>query len=274
MAQFNMPNEEVNRWFQQNAPRQACRDIHHLPTAEAIGSTPYIRSSSSSSDSTACSVSRSLPVPVSPACRPQQLLPQHPHPHPHPHPQPRLAQSHGGTQHALEQSEDAAALMLHNFEDQVNWVTQQAAYLRRESHRLAQDGLLDQNRLESLNRLLGLASTADDSRAALLGNDALAKVPIVSAVSLTPPIFAEQQLQSNCGRQRRRNHAPEKLSVLVEWFDAHSDEPYPTPEEKSVLSKQTGMAIRQIEHWFTNRRKRHWRNADPYRVSPDTKLKE
>lgn len=90
---------------------------------------------------------------------------------------------------------------------------------------------------------------------------------------------------------RRRNHRQEQLNVLRNWFDAHKDDPYPTPEEKVYLARQVNMQIRQIEHCachlsrlfhsthlavsdalrvyvrarfsgFTNRRKRHWTRPD------------
>jgi len=57
---------------------------------------------------------------------------------------------------------------------------------------------------------------------------------------------------------RRRNHRQDQLATLRRWFDEHSSDPYPTPEEKHDLAQQVGMEIKQIEHWFTNHRKRHW----------------
>ena len=49
--------------------------------------------------------------------------------------------------------------------------------------------------------------------------------------------------------------------VLTEWFDAHYQDPYPTQPEKVMLAAATKMEVRQIEHWFTNKRKRGWRQA-------------
>ena len=57
---------------------------------------------------------------------------------------------------------------------------------------------------------------------------------------------------------RRRNHRQEQLNVLTKWFNAHMDDPYPSPEEKFELARKSHMEVRQIEHWFTNRRKRKW----------------
>ena len=57
---------------------------------------------------------------------------------------------------------------------------------------------------------------------------------------------------------RRRNHRHEQLNILKQWFDEHASDPYPSPEEKVDLAEAVGMEIKQIEHWFTNQRKRHW----------------
>ena len=62
-------------------------------------------------------------------------------------------------------------------------------------------------------------------------------------------------------RSRRRNHKQEQLQILRKWFDAHSNDPYPSPDEKVFLADQVGMEVRQVEHWFTNRRKRHWKKG-------------
>jgi hypothetical protein len=68
---------------------------------------------------------------------------------------------------------------------------------------------------------------------------------------------------------RRRNHKQDQLNVLTRWFNAHKDDPYPSPEEKFELARMCHMEVRQIEHWFTNRRKRHWSKPGGL-ASPDT----
>jgi hypothetical protein len=67
---------------------------------------------------------------------------------------------------------------------------------------------------------------------------------------------------------RRRNHKQDQLNVLTRWFNAHADDPYPSPEEKYELARKCNMEVRQIEHWFTNRRKRHWSKPSGI-ASPD-----
>jgi len=59
---------------------------------------------------------------------------------------------------------------------------------------------------------------------------------------------------------RRQNHRSDQTRLLKEWFRQHESEPYPTPNEKERLAQETGMQIKQVEHWFTNSRKRNWRH--------------
>jgi len=60
--------------------------------------------------------------------------------------------------------------------------------------------------------------------------------------------------------RRRSNHRSDQTSVLLNWFEQHKVDPYPSTQEKIELGKMTGMDVKQIENWFTNRRKRNWRH--------------
>lgn len=46
---------------------------------------------------------------------------------------------------------------------------------------------------------------------------------------------------------------------MRDWFQEHWANPYPTAEEKSILSQRTGLSTDQISHWFINQRMRFWR---------------
>nr|GMC52703.1 homeobox protein knotted-1-like 6 [Ipomoea batatas] len=61
--------------------------------------------------------------------------------------------------------------------------------------------------------------------------------------------------------QRKKNG---KLSqharqALLDWWSAHYNWPYPTEAEKVVLAASTGLDRKQINNWFINQRKRHWK---------------
>ena len=46
------------------------------------------------------------------------------------------------------------------------------------------------------------------------------------------------------------------LKVLKEWMIMHIDNPYPTEEEKEMLSQETGLNLGQVSNWMANTRRR------------------
>ena len=49
-------------------------------------------------------------------------------------------------------------------------------------------------------------------------------------------------------RSRRQNHRTDQKSVLMEWFDQHKADPYPSTEEKELLAQQSELDVKQVEH--------------------------
>ncbi|CAL1407680.1 unnamed protein product [Linum trigynum] len=69
---------------------------------------------------------------------------------------------------------------------------------------------------------------------------------------------------SNLRKEFMKKRKPGKLpkdatAALLEWWTHHRRWPYPTEEEKEKLSETTGLDQKQINNWFINQRKRHWR---------------
>ncbi|XP_043719166.1 homeobox protein knotted-1-like 1 [Telopea speciosissima] len=63
-----------------------------------------------------------------------------------------------------------------------------------------------------------------------------------------------------------------KLSIdarmaLLDWWNNHYRWPYPTEEEKKMISKVTGLDQKQINNWFINQRKRHWKPSEDMRFA-------
>ena len=58
---------------------------------------------------------------------------------------------------------------------------------------------------------------------------------------------------------KRESKSKRNNSVLEEWFEKNKDNPYPSPEEKKDLAIEGNMDLKQVEHWFTNHRKRKWK---------------
>jgi len=58
-------------------------------------------------------------------------------------------------------------------------------------------------------------------------------------------------------QQKRRGNLPKaSTNLLKKWLFDHLFHPYPTEEEKSALSLQTGLTLNQISNWFINARRR------------------
>ncbi|GLJ27405.1 hypothetical protein SUGI_0537960 [Cryptomeria japonica] len=49
---------------------------------------------------------------------------------------------------------------------------------------------------------------------------------------------------------------------LFEWWTLHNKWPYPSETEKVALAEYTGLDQKQINNWFINQRKRHWKPTE------------
>ena len=47
--------------------------------------------------------------------------------------------------------------------------------------------------------------------------------------------------------------------MFRKWLINHIHYPYPTKGEKQKLCDESGLTLRQVDNWFTNTRKRHWK---------------
>ncbi|XP_078447900.1 homeobox protein knotted-1-like 1 [Wolffia australiana] len=54
-------------------------------------------------------------------------------------------------------------------------------------------------------------------------------------------------------------------AVMMAWWKTHYRWPYPTDEEKAKLAEITRLDIKQINNWFVNQRKRHWKPSEDMR---------
>lgn len=69
-------------------------------------------------------------------------------------------------------------------------------------------------------------------------------------------------------KKRKKGKLPkDAISALLEWWNTHYRWPYPTEEEKNKLSQTTGLDQKQINNWFINQRKRHWRPSEDMRFA-------
>jgi hypothetical protein len=58
---------------------------------------------------------------------------------------------------------------------------------------------------------------------------------------------------------KRSKLGAESTRTLVRWFTTHMRNPYPSSEQKAELARASNLTVKQVNNWFTNFRKRHWR---------------
>ncbi|KAH7542956.1 hypothetical protein FEM48_Zijuj02G0130400 [Ziziphus jujuba var. spinosa] len=69
-------------------------------------------------------------------------------------------------------------------------------------------------------------------------------------------------------KKRKKGKLPKDArTALLDWWNTHYRWPYPTEEEKAKLSEMTGLDQKQINNWFINQRKRHWKPTEEMRFA-------
>ncbi|CAN0914410.1 Homeobox protein SBH1 [Linum grandiflorum] len=64
-------------------------------------------------------------------------------------------------------------------------------------------------------------------------------------------------------KKKRKGKLPkESRQVLLEWWNRHYKWPYPSETQKVALAEATGLDQKQINNWFINQRKRHWKPTE------------
>ena len=59
------------------------------------------------------------------------------------------------------------------------------------------------------------------------------------------------------GRKARRPNFPTTVTnILKSWLLSHTDNPYPSDEEKQALCEECDITLKQVEDWFINGRRR------------------
>ncbi|KAL5598275.1 hypothetical protein FOBRF1_012068 [Fusarium oxysporum] len=88
-----------------------------------------------------------------------------------------------------------------------------------------------------------LASSADDSPSFA------SSTRQESSVNPAGPPMATPKVGAHLSRETQR--------ILRQWFDAHSDNPYPDDGTKEALHRLTGLTKTQLTNWFANARRRY-----------------
>lgn len=70
-------------------------------------------------------------------------------------------------------------------------------------------------------------------------------------------------LRHEFSKKKKKGKLPnEARQTLLEWWDSHYKWPYPTEADKILLAESTGLDQKQINNWFINQRKRHWKPSE------------
>ncbi|KAK6116529.1 hypothetical protein DH2020_049734 [Rehmannia glutinosa] len=68
------------------------------------------------------------------------------------------------------------------------------------------------------------------------------------------------KLEFSMMKKKKKGKLPkEAKQTLLEWWNVHYKWPYPMEADKISLAEMTGLDQKQINNWFINQRKRHWK---------------
>ncbi|KAJ4849000.1 Homeobox protein knotted-1-like let6 [Turnera subulata] len=64
-------------------------------------------------------------------------------------------------------------------------------------------------------------------------------------------------------KKKKKGKLPkEARQQLLDWWSRHYKWPYPSESQKLALAESTGLDQKQINNWFINQRKRHWKPTE------------
>ncbi|KAG0496549.1 hypothetical protein HPP92_001240 [Vanilla planifolia] len=76
------------------------------------------------------------------------------------------------------------------------------------------------------------------------------------------------KLRKEFTKKRKKGKLPrEARSMLLDWWNSHYKWPYPTEDEKAKLAELTSLDQKQINNWFINQRKRHWKPSEDMQLA-------
>ncbi|GAA0139226.1 homeodomain transcription factor [Lithospermum erythrorhizon] len=70
-------------------------------------------------------------------------------------------------------------------------------------------------------------------------------------------------LKQELSKKKKKGKLPKDArQKLLNWWELHYKWPYPSETEKVALAEATGLDQKQINNWFINQRKRHWKPSE------------
>ncbi|XVF50337.1 hypothetical protein PTKIN_Ptkin04bG0088800 [Pterospermum kingtungense] len=68
-------------------------------------------------------------------------------------------------------------------------------------------------------------------------------------------------------KEKKGKLPKEARQILLDWWNLHYKWPYPTEADKVSLAEVTGLDQKQINNWFINQRKRHWKPSENMQIA-------
>ncbi|KAJ8460658.1 hypothetical protein OPV22_033584 [Ensete ventricosum] len=70
-------------------------------------------------------------------------------------------------------------------------------------------------------------------------------------------------LRQELSKKKKKGKLPKDArQQLLNWWELHYKWPYPSETQKVALAESTGLDLKQINNWFINQRKRHWKPSE------------
>ncbi|XP_027337487.1 homeobox protein knotted-1-like 6 [Abrus precatorius] len=70
-------------------------------------------------------------------------------------------------------------------------------------------------------------------------------------------------LKHEFSKKKKKEKLPKQAKqILLAWWNVHFKWPYPTDADKVALAEWTGLDQKQVNNWFVNQRKRHWKSTE------------
>lgn len=114
----------------------------------------------------------------------------------------------------------------------------------------------------------GVGSSEDDMDPSGRENDPLEIDPRAEDKELKYQLLKKysgylSSLRQEFSKKKKKGKLPkEARQKLLHWWELHYKWPYPSETEKIVLAESTGLDQKQINNWFINQRKRHWKPSE------------
>ncbi|TVU45285.1 hypothetical protein EJB05_04767, partial [Eragrostis curvula] len=169
------------------------------------------------------------------------------------------------TEPELDQFMEAYHEMLVKFREELTRPMQEAMeFMRRVESQLSSLSISGR----SLRHILSSGSSEEDQE----GSGGETELPEVDAHGVDQELKHHllkkysgylSSLKQELSKKKKKGKLPkEARHQLLQWWEHHYKWPYPSETQKVALAESTGLDLKQINNWFINQRKRHWKPSE------------